>query len=106
MEDGPSGSGSSSSYSSEDGSGSEGGNEGGAVHDVEGSHDHPVVTGANADPAVLQHFWDLASLQEVSCRGAAGAVLLECSRVLCVGVDVKMDLASLLQALQICAVRQ
>lgn len=25
-----------------------------------------VVTGANADPQVLQYFWDLASLQQVS----------------------------------------
>jgi hypothetical protein len=28
---------------------------------------HQVVTGANADPQVLQYFWDLASLQQVSC---------------------------------------
>lgn len=28
-------------------------------------HVQQVITGANADPQVLQYFWDLASLQQV-----------------------------------------
>jgi hypothetical protein len=33
--------------------------------DEEQQHVNQVVTGANADPQVLQYFWDLASLQQV-----------------------------------------
>lgn len=47
--DGSSGSGSSGSSDAED-----------------EQHVPQVVTGANADPQVLQYFWDLASLQQVS----------------------------------------
>lgn len=55
---------------------SDGGSSGGSSSGSESSasedntaneqHVHQVVTGANADPQVLQYFWDLASLEQVN----------------------------------------
>jgi hypothetical protein len=42
-----------------------GGSSSSSDHEQEPQHVQSVVTGANADPQVLQYFWDLASLQEV-----------------------------------------
>lgn len=38
---------------------------GSSEEEEEQQHVQQVVTGANADPQVLQYFWDLASLQQV-----------------------------------------
>lgn len=51
--------------SSDDVSGSSGSGSSGS-EDEEQQLVPQVVTGANADPQVLQYFWDLASLQQVS----------------------------------------
>jgi hypothetical protein len=51
--------------SSSDGSSGSGSSSGSDQEDEQ--HVQQVITGANADPQVLQYFWDLASLQQVSC---------------------------------------
>jgi hypothetical protein len=51
--------------SSSDGSSGSSASGSSGSEDEEQQHVHQVVTGANADPQVLQYFWDLASLQQV-----------------------------------------
>lgn len=46
--------------------GSSGSGSSGSSEAEDEQHVPQVVTGANADPQVLQYFWDLASLQQVS----------------------------------------
>ncbi len=41
---------------------------GSSEEEEEQQHVPQVVTGANADPQVLQYFWDLASLQQVRVK--------------------------------------
>lgn len=45
--------------------GSSDGSSGSSSDQEQEQHVQQVVTGANADPQVLQYFWDLASLQQV-----------------------------------------
>jgi hypothetical protein len=72
--------GSSSSYSGDSGGSSSCSTSSDSPTGAERGEQHVEVTGANADPQVLQHFWDLASLQQVSsgeadqaCVRAAGS---------------------------------